>query len=41
LPESGLIRMYDENIFIGIGFVDNDGKLAPKRIMQSVYKTID
>ena len=41
LPASGLIRMYDENIFIGIGFVDNDGKLAPKRLMQSVYKTMD
>ena len=40
LPESGLVRMYDENIFIGIGFVDNDGKLAPKRLMQSVYRTM-
>lgn len=37
LPQRGLVRMYDGNIFIGIGFVDDDGKLAPRRLMQSVY----
>lgn len=41
LPEKGFVRMYDEKIFIGVGFVDNDGKLAPKRLMQSVYKSMD
>jgi hypothetical protein len=41
LPETGLLRMYDENTFIGIGFVDSDGKLAPKRLMQSVHKPMD
>ncbi|MDG2117427.1 MAG: tRNA pseudouridine(55) synthase TruB [Gammaproteobacteria bacterium] len=40
LPERGLVRMYDEDIFIGIGLVDNDGKLAPKRLMQSVYRAM-
>jgi hypothetical protein len=40
LPERGLVRMYDEDIFIGIGLVDNDGKLAPKRLIQSVYRAM-
>ncbi|MFB1037457.1 MAG: tRNA pseudouridine(55) synthase TruB, partial [Sinobacterium sp.] len=32
-PEDSLIRAYskDSGLFLGVGFIDSDGKLAPKR----------
>lgn len=36
-PAEGLLRLYEEGVFIGIGCVDDDGKIAPKRLM--VYET--
>lgn len=34
LPESGRLRVYDQtNVFIGIGEVAEDGRLAPKRLI--------
>ena len=33
LPAEGLVRMYDEEQFLGIGCIDNDGKVAPKRLV--------
>lgn len=33
LPESGLVRLYDEEQFIGIGYIDDDGKVAPRRLI--------
>lgn len=32
-PADGLLRLYEEGVFIGIGCVDDDGKVAPKRLM--------
>ncbi len=32
-PADGLVRLYEEDQFIGIGVIDNDGKVAPKRLM--------
>lgn len=33
LPADGLVRMYEEDSFFGIGIIDDDGKLAPKRLV--------
>lgn len=33
LPEEGLVRLYEEDQFIGIGSIDDDGKVAPKRLI--------
>lgn len=33
LPQDGLVRMYEEDSFFGIGIIDDDGKLAPKRLV--------
>lgn len=36
LPEEGLVRLYEEGQFIGIGSIDDDGKVAPKRLIVTV-----
>lgn len=33
LPEEGLVRLYEEEKFIGIGCIDDDGKVAPRRLV--------
>ncbi len=33
LPEEGLVRLYEEEQFIGIGTIDDDGKVAPRRLI--------
>lgn len=33
LPEKGLVRLYEEGQFIGIGCIDDNGKVAPKRLI--------
>lgn len=33
LPAEGLVRMYEEEQFIGIGCIDDDGRVAPKRLI--------
>ena len=33
VPEEGLVRMYDEEQFIGIGSIDDEGKVAPRRLI--------
>lgn len=33
LPLSGLVRLYEEDEFIGIGTILEDGRVAPKRLM--------
>ncbi len=33
LPEEGLVRLYEKEQFIGIGCIDDDGKLAPRRLI--------
>lgn len=33
LPAEGLVRMYEEEHFIGIGCIDDDGKVAPRRLI--------
>jgi tRNA pseudouridine55 synthase len=33
LPKEGLVRLYDEEQFIGIGCIDDDGKVAPRRLI--------
>lgn len=35
LPAEGLVRLYQEEQFIGIGCIDDDGKVAPKRLIAS------
>ena len=35
LPEQGLVRLYEEEQFIGIGSIDDDGKVAPKRLIDN------
>lgn len=35
LPEEGLVRLYEEEQFIGIGCIDDDGKVAPRRLIVS------
>lgn len=35
LPEEGLVRLYEEEQFIGIGSIDDDGKVAPRRLIVS------
>ncbi|NKB33432.1 MAG: tRNA pseudouridine(55) synthase TruB [Pseudomonadales bacterium] len=35
LPEEGLVRLYEEERFIGIGCIDDDGKVAPRRLIVS------
>ena len=32
LPDSGLVRLYDEDEFIGIGTILEDGRVAPRRL---------
>lgn len=32
LPTSGLVRLYEENEFIGIGIILDDGRVAPRRL---------
>jgi len=32
-PTEGLLRIYDGEQFIGVGEIDNDGRVAPKRMM--------
>ena len=33
LPKNGLVRMYEDELFIGIGSIDDDGKVAPRRLI--------
>ena len=33
LPKNGLVRMYEGEQFIGIGSIDDDGKVAPRRLI--------
>ena len=33
LPEEGLVRLYDQEQFIGIGCIDDDGMVAPRRLI--------
>ena len=33
--EEGLVRLYEEGQFIGIGRIDGGGKVAPKRLIVS------
>ena len=33
LPKSGLVRLYEKENFIGIGIVNADGQVAPKRLV--------
>ena len=35
LPRDGLVRLYEEEQFIGIGYIDDEGKVAPKRLIAS------
>jgi tRNA pseudouridine55 synthase len=35
LPSDGLVRLYQDEQFIGIGCIDDDGKVAPKRLVVS------
>ncbi|MBS25356.1 MAG: tRNA pseudouridine(55) synthase TruB [Gammaproteobacteria bacterium] len=35
LPKEGLVRLYEEEQFIGIGCIDDDGKVAPRRLIVS------
>jgi len=35
LPAQGLVRLYEEQEFIGIGCIDDDGKVAPRRLVVS------
>jgi len=35
LPEEGLVRLYEDEQFIGIGSIDDDGKVAPRRLIVS------
>lgn len=32
-PTSGLVRVYDEDVFVGVGKVLSDGRIAPKRLL--------
>jgi len=32
-PTDGLVRIYADDVFIGIGKIDSDGRVAPKRMM--------
>ncbi|MGI9250506.1 MAG: tRNA pseudouridine(55) synthase TruB [Pseudohongiellaceae bacterium] len=34
LPEEGLVRLYEAEQFIGIGHIDDDGRVAPKRLIR-------
>jgi tRNA pseudouridine55 synthase len=34
LPIDGLVRLYDENEFIGIGYILDDGRVGPRRLMK-------
>ncbi len=33
LPRSGLVRLYEEEVFIGIGAINSEGKLSPRRLI--------
>ena len=35
LPAEGLVRLYEEERFIGIGSIEDDGKVAPRRLIVS------
>tara|TARA_R110000868_G_scaffold144960_4_gene364508 strand:- start:25694 stop:25975 length:282 start_codon:yes stop_codon:yes gene_type:complete len=35
-PSSGLVQLYDkDDNFIGVGEIDSDGNIAPKRLLKS------
>ncbi len=34
-PVSGIVRLYNDNAFIGIGKINDDGKVAPKRMLMT------
>ncbi|HLT63025.1 MAG TPA: tRNA pseudouridine(55) synthase TruB, partial [Pseudohongiella sp.] len=34
LPQSELVRLYDQDEFIGIGAVTDDGRIAPRRLIR-------
>ena len=36
LPDEGLVSMYEDEQFIGIGCIDDDGKVAPRRLIVTV-----
>lgn len=36
LPAEGLVRLYEDEQFIGIGCIDDDGMLAPRRLIVDV-----
>jgi tRNA pseudouridine55 synthase len=33
VPENGLVRLYEEKSFIGIGVINIEGKVAPRRLV--------
>ena len=33
LPAAGLVRLYEDQQFMGIGSIDDDGKVAPRRLL--------
>ena len=35
LPKSGLVRLYEEEDFIGIGVINSEGKLSPRRLVSN------
>lgn len=34
VPTDGLVSLLDDGVFIGVGFIDDDGKVAPKRLIK-------
>ncbi|SRR5579883_503350 len=36
LPRSGIVRLYTENRFLGVGEILEDGRVAPKRLVQHI-----
>ena len=35
LPVSSLVRLYEEEVFIGIGAINSEGKLSPRRLIST------
>lgn len=38
LPNDGLVRLYDEDEFIGIGYILDDGRVGPRRLMKETTR---
>jgi tRNA pseudouridine55 synthase len=34
-PTDGLVRIYDNDYFLGVGEIQDDGLVAPKRMIKS------